>query len=224
MSDTTVLIHSCSFFPFSVGVESEVSLVHPNDISWFLTVNETHHKLSSEGNKRGSTELRWCNPSFPHSGNRVVATQNHATGVYAYNLAGESLPPLYIFETKSKIPENFKIDPEVCEGLPVVSGKFGHDALRSYTSEVDVWKKGSMDTILWSAYNRQCVIRPYHGEISPVPVRDPMTKKLVTVTGIFILEIDAGRGRLSKEAERIEFHESSAAEGEYILLSLLNGT
>ena len=55
VSDTTVLIHSCSFFPFSVGVESEVSLVHPNDISWFLTVNETHDNLSSEGNTGGPT-------------------------------------------------------------------------------------------------------------------------------------------------------------------------
>ena len=154
MSHTTVLINSCSFFPFSVGLESEVSLVHLDDIYWFLTVDETHHKLSSEGNKGGSTELRWYNPSFPRSGERVVATQNHVTGVYTYNLAGESLPPLYTFETKSKIPDNFKIDPEVCEGLPVVSGKFGHDALRSYTSEVAVRKKGSMDTSLWSAYNR----------------------------------------------------------------------
>ena len=64
---------------------------------------------------------------FPLLWERVLATQNHVTGVCVYNLAGESLPPLYIFETKSKIPENFKIDPEVCEGLPVVSAKFGQN-------------------------------------------------------------------------------------------------
>ena len=54
-----------------------------------------------------------------------MATQNHVTGVYAYKLACEVLPPLYIFDTKSKIPENFNIYPQVCDGLPVVSDMFG---------------------------------------------------------------------------------------------------
>ena len=72
-----------------MGVVSEVSLVHPDDIYWFITLDETCQKLSSEGNNGGTTELRWINPSFPRSGDRVVAIQNHVPGVYAYNLAGE---------------------------------------------------------------------------------------------------------------------------------------
>ena len=104
---------------------SEVSLVHPDDIYWFITIDETHHKFFSEGNKGGTTELWWINPSLPLSGDRVVVAYNHVAGVYAYNLSGEVFPPLYIFETKSKIPENLKIDPQVCDGLPVVSGMFG---------------------------------------------------------------------------------------------------
>ena len=55
-----------------------------------------------------------------------------------------------------------------------------------------------------------------------MPVQDPITKKLIT--GPLILKTDAGPGRLSKEAESIEFCEKSAAEGEHILLSLPNGT
>ena len=73
------------------------------------------------------------------------------------------LPPLYIFETNSKIPENFKIDPQVCDGLPVVSGMFGQDEMRSYTSKVSVRKKGSMDISNCSVYNRQCVLHPVRG-------------------------------------------------------------
>ena len=129
---------------------------------------------------------------------------------------------MYIFETKSKIPENFKIDPQVFDGLPVVSEMFGHNEMRSYTSEVAVRKKGSMDTIIWSAYNRQCMLHPMRGEISPLPVRDPITKKLIT--GPLIEKTDGGPGILSKEDESIDFREKYAAEGVNIILSLPNGT
>jgi hypothetical protein len=27
------------------GVESEISLVHPDDAHWFITVDETHHEF-----------------------------------------------------------------------------------------------------------------------------------------------------------------------------------
>ena len=192
-----------------VDVVSEVSLIHPDDIYWFIILDETHHKLSLERNKGGTTKLLWINPLFPRSGDRVVATQNNITGVYTCNLAGEFFPPLYIFKTKSKIPEKFNIDPQVCGGLPVVSGMFGQNEIRSYTSEVAVRKKGSMDTSLWSAYNRQCVLHPMRGEISPLPVRDPITKKLIT--GPLIKKTDGGPCRLSKEAESVDFREKYAA-------------
>ena len=107
----TALINCSIFFAFIVGVASEVSLIHPDDAYWFITLDETHHKLSSEDNKGGMTELCWCNPCFPCSGDRTVSTHNHFTGLYTYNLKGESLPHLYIFEknprsqtTKGLIP------------------------------------------------------------------------------------------------------------------------
>ena len=117
----TALINCSIVFAFIVGVASEASLIHPDDAYWFITLDETHHKLSSEGNKGGMMELRWCNPCFPRSGDRTVSTQNHVTGVYTYNLKGESFPPLYILETKSKIPDNYRIDPEVSGILDFVS-------------------------------------------------------------------------------------------------------
>ena len=132
------------------------------------------------------------------------------------------LPPLYIFETNSKIPENFKIDPQVCDGLPVVSGMFGQDEMRSYTSKVSVRKKGSMDISICSVYNRQCVLHPIRGGGSPLPVCDTITRKLIT--GPIIKKTDGGTGRLSKEAGSIDFREDYAAEWAHILLLLTNGT
>ena len=132
------------------------------------------------------------------------------------------MPPLYIFKTKSKISDNYRIDPEVCEGLPVVSGKYGGDTTRQFTSEVSVRKKGSTDTPLWSGYNRTNVLIPYAGKISPTPVRDPVTKKLTT--GPLIEKTGTGPGRLSSEGASIEFREAFQAMGVHILLSLPNGT
>ena len=205
-----------------MGVWSEVSLIHPDDVDWFVTLDKTHHKLSNEGNKGGMSTTRWANGSFPRSGDRVVSLQSHITGVYAYNLRGDMLPPLFIFESKSKEPENYKIDPRICNNLPTVTGKYGGDEVKCYASEVAVRKKGSMDVSLWSTYNRKCVMAPYENRISPTPVRDPVTKKLIS--GPMIEKTDAGPGRLTKEAESIDFREKSAVLGQHILLSLPNGT
>ena len=37
---------------------------------------------------------------------------------YTVNLAGEALPPLYIFDSKCKNDENFSVDLRACDGLP----------------------------------------------------------------------------------------------------------
>ena len=94
--------------------------------------------------------------------------------------------------------------------------------MRSYTSEVAVQNKGSMDTSLWSVHNRQCVLHPTMENISPLPVRDPITKKLIT--GPLIEKTDGGPGILSNEAESINFREKYDAEGVHIIPSLPNGT
>ncbi len=89
------------------GVPSEVSLVHEDDVHWFLTLDETHHVFSTEGNKGGSTETCYTNMSFPRVGDRITKNAHHTTGVYGFTLGGEPLPPLYILDTKLKNEENY---------------------------------------------------------------------------------------------------------------------
>ena len=47
------------------GIESEVSLIHPDDCNYFMALDETHHPLSTKGNKDGLTMRRYANASFP---------------------------------------------------------------------------------------------------------------------------------------------------------------
>jgi hypothetical protein len=81
--------------------ESEMSLIHEDDVDWFLTMDETHHLFSTIGVKGGATAGRYTNPSFPRSGERCTESRFHTTGVYDTTLRGEPVPPIYILSTNS---------------------------------------------------------------------------------------------------------------------------
>jgi len=199
-----------------------VGLVHEDDVDWFLTLDETHHEFSTVGAKGGATAGRYINPSFPRSGERCIVSNFHTTGVYGTTLRGEPLPPLYILSTASLNEDQYKIDPRVCEGLPTVVASYGATVETIYLSYICVRHKGSMDTGLWHQLIRSIYTPLFEGRISPTPIRDPLTMKLLS--GPLIVKTDSGPGRLSKEADSIEFREQMAAMGVHILLSLPNAT
>ena len=70
---------------------------------------------------------------------------------------------------------------------------------------------GSVDTSLWHEHNRAVYIPCFKGKISAEPVRDPVTLKLIS--GPVITKTDAGPGRLSKEAESIDFLDQDGCDG-----------
>ena len=124
-------------FPFSDGVMSEISLIHKDDINWFITQDETHHEMNTKENKGGSTTTRYTNNWFPRSGEHVVKNLTHTTGIYGYTFGGEPFPPLYILSTGSKNWENYKFDSCVCEGLPMPQAKircYGRHGIPTYSS------------------------------------------------------------------------------------------
>jgi hypothetical protein len=213
---------SSHLISFTDGIESEISLIHPDDANWFITLDETHHEFSTKGNRGGSTQVRYANPSFPRSGDRIVENSHHTTGVYGYTLAGEVLPPLYILSTGSKNEDNYKFDPAVCKGLPMVRAKYAGDKMKDWPSNITVRPKGSMDTPLWHELNKKVFLNCYKGKLSPVPIRDPIIKKLLR--GPLINKTDSGPGRLATQAGSAEFRNEMASIGFHILLSLPNGT
>ena len=70
------------------GVQSDISLIHPDDINWFLTTDETHHPFSTEGNKGGSTAQRYSTNSFHRSGERCLQSATHTTGCMGQPVRG----------------------------------------------------------------------------------------------------------------------------------------
>ncbi len=136
---------------FTGGVLSEVSLFHPDYILWFVSIDETNHKFSTDGPKGGPATQHHHNRSFNRCGDLVVKSNRHTTGVYATN-PFEALPLLYICDTKAKKEKNYKIDPLWCKGLPVIEGKYGTGRMQTWPSQVPMQPKGSMDQWLLPMY------------------------------------------------------------------------
>ena len=128
---------------------------------------------------------------------------------------------MYIFDTSSKNPEIYQVDPRVCERLPKFTGQYRLDKTTVFTSHIFVRRKGSMDTTLWSEFNEE-VILPCYPNVSKKVQRCPITHKILS--GPLIIKTDAGPGRLAKEAVSWEFHEWMNERGVVILLGLPNGT
>jgi hypothetical protein len=110
-------------------------------------MDEMHHPFSNEGNKGGSTAIRYPTNLFKHSGKQCVASNSHTTGVYGTTGAGYPMPCLFVMSLTAKEVENFQINPAVCMGLPLVRARYGNDvAYMDYPSHVAVQHTGSVDT------------------------------------------------------------------------------
>jgi len=93
---------NCVFVRFIAdAVESKMGLVHEDDVDWFLTLDETHHELSTVGMRGSAAAGRYINPSFPRLGEECIVSTFHTTGMYGTTLCGEPLIPLYILSTGS---------------------------------------------------------------------------------------------------------------------------
>ena len=72
-----------------------------------INMDETHHDLSVTGDRGGPRSVVYHNPKLQRGCRRGVKASRHVTGVYATNASGETLPPMYIFDSCTKIDENF---------------------------------------------------------------------------------------------------------------------
>ena len=84
-----------------------------------ITMDESHHPLTTETDRGGSRSISYGANNDNRQGRRGTRGSRHISGVYSFNAFGETLPPLYIFNSSSK-KQNFKITDEWCYDLPKV--------------------------------------------------------------------------------------------------------
>ncbi len=95
-------------------------------------------------------------------------------------------------------------------GLNIVGASYGK-VMAAHWSVISVRHKGLMDMGLWHQLLKDVYVPLYKGRLSPEPIRDPVTMKLLS--GLLIVKMDAGPGRLSKQAISVDFREEMAQLG-----------
>ena len=186
-----------------------------------INMDETHHDLSITGDRAGPRAVVYHNPLFQRGSKRTVKSSRHVTGVYATNAAGESLPPMYIYDSGAKIEENFQVRLQWLDGLPSVQGRYGCPERIESGSFYSVRSHGSMDDALLNDYINQ-VILPLYPNISKTAAFDQTTGKLLH--GPVILKLDSGPGRIVASYDSITRREALAEMGLLIMAGLPNAT
>jgi hypothetical protein len=143
-----------------------------------LNMDETHHDLSVTGDRGGPRSVMYHNPRFQRGSKRGVKSSRHVTGVYATSAAGESIPPMYIFDSGAKIEDNFRVKMQWLDGLPTVTGRFGCPSIVESSSFYAVRTRGSMDDSLLNSYIDD-VILPLFPNISKHASFDAVSGKYV---------------------------------------------
>jgi hypothetical protein len=146
---------------------SKMGLVHEDGVNWSLTLDKTHHELLSVGARGGAAVGLYVNPLFPRSSKQCIVSTFHVTGVYGTTLQGEPLIPLYILSTKSIQEKDYRIDSNMCEGLPTVVAAYGANKESCNSSVICVYQKGSMDTGLWHQLVRDVYTPCFKGRRYP---------------------------------------------------------
>jgi hypothetical protein len=119
----------------------------------FINMDETFHDLSITGDKGGPRATTYHNKMYQRGpSRRSVKSTRHVTGVYATNAGGESLPPMYIFDSSASTEENYRVKLEWLKGLPTITGRFGCPSMIESSSFYAVRGKGSMDESLLAEY------------------------------------------------------------------------
>jgi hypothetical protein len=186
-----------------------------------INMDETHHDLLITGEKGGPRAVTYFNPVFQRGATRGVKTSRHVTGAYATNLAGEVLPPFYIFDSSAKCDANFRVKVEWLVGLPKTQGRFGCPHNVGGLDSFYAVRARSMDECLLNDYI-ESVIVPLYPNMHKSTVFDPDSGRLIQ--GPVILKLDAGPGIIVSSAATLAKREAFYEKGLIIMMGLPNAT
>ncbi len=206
------------FFLLADDLKSEITFKY-DVLHRIINFDETHLTKSSEGDKGGPRANTLTNPALPRTGTRVFKDPGgHVTGVFGSNPL-EAMPPIVIFETKSKKEENLRVKPSWCKDLPVVEGQWGFDEKCVMDAHIAVRRKGSMDEDLFI----QTVLfyRSLYPNLAP---RFKFSSNGKVIAGQIFIKTDSGPGRNCKSERSIKFRRDMHRDGVHLGPGLPNST
>jgi hypothetical protein len=121
-----------------------------------LNGDESHQKLSNEGDRRGPRATVYVVEGLGRAGKRTYTYQKHATVLHLINYKGEVSSPHIMLATdsaaakKGKASEGsdvaqIRCNPEWTHGVPRVNAYFGHQQLQTFEPSFVMNEKGGME-------------------------------------------------------------------------------
>ena len=200
------------------GRTAEVT-IPPQKLRRIMNSDETHHRLSNEGDRGGSRATTWVDKSLGRSGRRkVAATQGHVTGLYTCLADGQNGPPFYFFQSDAENSESYKIDARWVVGLPRVRFEQPDGTIVIIPAGTIVTPKGGMNGESFEKWLNMCVY-PLFPDLAPDWEYDEDGN---VVAGPVVLKIDGGPGRLGPASHG--WRTRAAARGLYTFPGLQNAT
>ena len=145
----------------------------------------------------------------------------HISGVYSTNAAGEVLPHLYIFKSRTQDEDNCKVVTCWCNGLLTFNSNYGLFRRKRLYIFVFARNLESIDTIQWEEFNKKVILSCYPN-ISKNIHEYRFTNRILS--GLFNFKTDAGPGRLLKESKIMDLREKIHVRGLVIIFVLPNST
>ena len=199
------------------GRTAEIT-IPPQKLRRIMNSDETHHKLSNEGDRGGPRATTWVSRALGRSGKRKAAASGHATGLYTTTAGRQSGPAMFFFSSDAEKSENYKVQTSWLVGLPRVRYEIPNGQIVVMPSHVIVTPKGGMTGGAFEQWLEACVY-PMFPDLAP----DWECDEEGNVTpGSIVLKIDGGPGRLGKASHG--WRKRAAVRGLYTFPGLQNAT
>ena len=180
---------------------------HSNQPARICNIDEVNIPLDGSSTVEGGRPaMTMVDPSLPESGKQKQKSDKSCTVIFGCTGAHEALPPLFVFPSTAKLPENYRLRWTLLESFPQVEGQYGYSKRRHFDVGFAINQKGGTNEELFEKFVCEHVMSLYPD------AQDVPGKRL-------LLQTDTGPGRLGA-MHRFR----TKAEGVYIYPGMPNGT
>ena len=206
-----------------------VIVIDPRKLSRMSNGDESHQKLSGEGEKTGPRSHVYTNPALGRAGKRKVEHQKHATILAWVNYAGEAGSPHMMLATSAEAAKkkgasadadeaNIRTQVEWMFGIPRVIGKFGFDEIKTFEPTFVMNENGGMQSGGLEQFVRLNLLECY-----PNVTKDwVFNEDGALVSGPLFMQLDAGPDRYTETS--LGFRAEMWEKGVVFFPGLPNGT